>query len=525
MYLLYAVFIAMCYFLANVQLHAQTVTWSKQIAPIIYQKCTGCHRPGEIAPFSLTNYNEAKNWADMIRYVTEIRYMPPWKADSKIGMEYLGENYLSDEEIDLIGQWVEQGAQRGDSTIEPRVPLFPTGSQVGKPDLVLSFSQAYKHIGNNTDEYRYFVLPTNLKEDKNLVALEMRPGNSKIVHHALFWADSTGTAKALDAQSPEYGFIGGGQQGVLNFGTQLPAYVPGAKPNVYSHGIAQRVAAGSDIVVQVHYAPTPVDEYDSSTINLFFSDKPVQRYVRNTIMTPPTLVNGPFVIEPNQVREFKGVFRIPINVSLLGIMPHAHLLGKYWRVVAITPQQDTIRLISIEEWDFNWQGTYYFRKPVIIPRGSEIHAFAAYDNTTDNPFNPNYPPKTVTWGEGTADEMFYLPLLWVPYQQGDELLDFGSTPTSIQDDSFVFNKTKLYPIAFSQSSSGVKIGFTLQDPGNVSIDMYDIYGKHITTVMPTMFLHAGEHVYPFDSSLLTSGMYFVVLKALGKSYSQKLLCN
>jgi len=504
---------------------SQTITWSEHVAPIVYKHCTSCHRPGEIAPFSLTNYAEAYDWAGMMRYVTQIRYMPPWKADAKFGVEYLGENYLTEDEISTIKAWVDGGAPQGDPALEPAMPVFPTGSQVGTPDLVLSFSQSYVHKGTGYDEYRYFVLPTGLTQNKNLVALEMRPGNTKIVHHALFWADSSGTAAAIDAQTPEYGFVGGQGQGggQTNFGPQLPTYVPGAKPNVYTHGMAQRVLKGSDLVMQVHYAPTPVDETDSSTINLFFSNQPVSRFVNSHIMLPPSLVNGPFVMEPNTVKEFHGVFKTPLAVSLLGVMPHCHLLGKNWRVFAVTPQNDTIPLIHIENWDFNWQGTYHFRKLKILPKNSEIHAFATYDNTSDNPFNPNFPPQTVTWGEGTADEMYYLPLLWLPYQAGDENIDLGGSTTSTEDAIFHFNQTRLYPVTPNPARGLVKVGYTLAETGPAGVNVFDQYGRLVVTLQPDRLTMSGEHILNWDSAPLAPGLYFVTLRANGVVQTQKVV--
>jgi hypothetical protein len=504
---------------------AQSVTWSEHVAPIVFNHCTSCHRPGEIAPFSLTNYAEAYNWANMMQYVTEIRYMPPWKADPNFGVEYLGENFLTDDKIATIKAWVDGGAPQGDPALEPPLPVFPTGSQVGTPDLTLSFTQSYVHKGTGQDEYRYFVLPTELTQNKNLVALEMRPGNTKIVHHALFWADTSNTAEALDAQTPEYGFVGGQGQGggQANFGPQLPTYVPGAKPNVYTNGMAQRIYAGSDLVMQVHYAPTPTDEVDSSTINLFFADQPVTRFVRSHIMLPPSLINGPFVMEPNTVKEFHGVFKMPLAVSLLGTMPHCHLLGKNWRVFAVTPQNDTIPLIHIEDWDFNWQGTYHFRKLKVLPKDSEVHAFATYDNTSDNPFNPNFPPQTVTWGEGTTDEMYYLPLLWLPYLAGDEAIDLGGSTTGAAEAGFHFNQTRLYPVTPNPAKGMVKLGYTLAETAPASVHVYDQQGRLVAMLQPERLTMAGEHILNWDASTFTPGMYYIALQTNGVVQTQKVL--
>ena len=503
---------------------AQTINWSEHVAPIVYKHCSSCHRPGEIAPFSLLSYQDALDWANMIQYVTEIRYMPPWKADPKFGAEYIGENYLSDAEIATIKAWVDGGAPQGDPALEPPAPTFPSGSQVGTPDLVVSFAKTHQHQGTGYDEYRYFVLPTNLPQNRDLVALEMRPGNTKVVHHALVWADTSGTARALDAQTPEYGYraeeVSGGNQ--LNFDAQLPGYVPGAKPLVYTKGLAQRLPKGSDLVVQVHYAPTTSDEPDSSSFNLFFADQPATRFVNSHIMLPPALVNGPFLIQPNTVKEFKGVFKVPFDVSILGVAPHCHMLGKNWKVFAVTPQNDTIPLVHIENWDFNWQGAYAFKKLQKLPKNTEIHAFATYDNTTNNPFNPNNPPKWVSWGESTFDEMYYLPILWLPYQNGDENLSLEDISTAAPD-VFHFSKTKLYPVSPNPAQGRVKVGYTLQETTSVALEVYDIHGALVQRLAQEQRALPGEHIRDWDTAGLSSGVYLLTLRAGAQVQTQKVV--
>lgn len=531
-YLFLILTVLMCY---DNAVFAQTPTWSEHIAPIVYKHCTSCHRQGEIAPFSLTNYQEVTAWGNMIRYVTEIRYMPPWKPDPAFGVDYLKENYLSENQINTIREWVEGGMPEGDPALAPPAPVFPSGSQVGTPDLVLSFAQTHIHPGDGMDEYRYFVLPTGLTESRNLVALEMRPGNKAIVHHALLWADTTGNFAAQDAQTPEYGFIGGqsgsgpgGGAQVFSLGTQLPGYVPGVQPHVYSHGIAQRIPANADLVVQVHYAPTATNEPDSSTFNLFFTDQPVNRYVQSRIMVPffGTLQNGPFIIPANQTRVFHGIWQVPQTISMLGIAPHMHLLGTHWEVFAVTPAGDTINLIRINDWDFNWQGGFYFKNLIKLPQGTRIHAFAGYDNTINNPFNPNNPPQNVSWGEGTADEMYYLPLLFVPYLPGDENLDLEEVLTQTDEGGLHFVSTKLYPVTPNPiQQNQVKIGFTLERGLPVQLDVYDIMGRKTASLIKTAQAYPGEHIVTWNTEGLQNGVYVVVLDTGGNTQTQKVIIN
>lgn len=505
---------------------AQNINYSEHIAPIIYKNCTSCHREGEIAPFPLTNYNEVTSFAQMIKYVTSIKYMPPWKPDHKFS-NFQGENYLTDNQISMIKNWVDNGTPKGDPSLEPPLPVFPKGSLVGAPDKVLSFSQKWLHKGNNKDEYRYFVLPTGLTEDKDLVGLEFRPGNSPIVHHILAWADTTGKAAAEDAKTPEYGYESDENSAFAVIDEQLPGFVPGQRPLILSHGISQRLKKGSDIKLQVHYAPTASDETDSTTLNLFFAKTKAKRYLKTKVMLPfgSVLLNGPFTIPAKTVKEFHGIFNVPEKVSILSISPHMHKLGQHWIVYAVTPNNDTVNLIRINEWDFNWQGTYAFKKPIILPKGSVIHALAKYDNTTANPSNPFNPPKFVTWGEGTNAEMYYLPISWVTYQAGDENLVFEENATALDDPRFQSITTQLYPIAPNPASQQVKVGFTLVYDGKIDLSLYDLSGRLTKKYINKQLYNTGLHTFDIDVSDIRNGIYILSLEVNGKVSSQKLMVS
>lgn len=504
---------------------AQTaVTYSEHIAPIIYRHCTTCHRPGEIGPFSLTNYSEVANWADMIVYVTGIRYMPPWKPE--VGyQQYQKENYLDAAQIQLIADWVAQGVPQGNPAQEPPLPVFPTGSQIGAPDLVVSFAQKHIHPGNNEDEYRYFVIPTGLTEQKDLVAMEIRPGNNAIVHHALVWADTSGEAMAADLATPEYGYSGGDALDFLNsIDNQLPNYVPGQKPNVYSNGIAQRLYPGTDIKIQMHYAPSATTEEDSTSINLFFAQTPATRFVKSKVMTPFTsVITPPFVLVPYITTDFHGTWTLPEEVSLLGIMPHMHRLGKNWRVYAVKPNGDVVNLIRIMDWDFNWQSAYYFKKMLHLPQGTVIHAYAKYDNTANNPSNPNNPPQFVSWGENTSDEMYYLPIMYLPYQPGDE--DIVLEPGNLNTEEYHFVTDRLYSVAPNPASDQVKVGFTLAGGTNVRLNLYDSKGSLVKVLVNDLPYMPGLHTQTLDVSGMAAGMYTLELSTRDKKMTEKVMVS
>jgi hypothetical protein len=500
--------------------NAQSITYSEHIAPIVYTHCTPCHRQGEIAPFSLTNYQEVKNWGSMIKYVTEIKYMPPWKADPNY-QRYQKENYLNQTQIEQIAQWVTDGMPQGNTSLEPPLPVFPTGSQVGTPDLVLSFAKSHTVQGNNRDEYRYFVLPTGLTQDKDLIALEVRPGNKKLLHHALVWTDTTGAAALADAATPEYGYTNGGGTGLEN---QLPGYVPGMKVQLLTNGIAQRLPKNSDLKIQVHYAPSSTVESDSTSINLFFAQQPATRYLYSHILLPEpnVLTNGPFIIAPNTVKEFHGQFKVPIDVSVYSVSPHMHLLGTHWKVFAVKPNGDTVNLVRINEWDFNWQSSFAFKQLIPLPRNTMIHAFAGYDNTTNNPFNPNNPPQQVSWGEGTGDEMYYLPIHYLIYKPGDENVVFETT-TSIGDDEIFSVSNNLYPVAPNPSSDIIKIGYTLAETSNISLEIFAIDGRKVSNVLERKLHYEGLHTIDLNTSQLAQGSYLLVMDVNGKKQSQKFI--
>jgi hypothetical protein len=458
----------------------------------------------------------------MIKHVTGIKYMPPWKPDPAY-QRYQRENYLTDSEIQLIADWVDQGAVQGNPADEDALPVYPNGSQIGTPDMVLSFSQKYNHVGNNTDEYRYFVIPTGLTEDKDLIALEVRPGNKKIVHHTLIWEDTTGQAAAADAATPEYGYAGSNGTSVLTQ-VQLPGYVPGSKPSIYSNQIAQRLHAGADLKLQMHYAPSASDEEDSTTVNLFFAEQPATRFMNTHIMVPlgSTLINGPFLIAPNTVKEFHGTFTVPIDVSLYGIAPHMHKLGTHWKVYAVLPAGDTIPLISIKEWDFNWQGLYQFKHLIHLTPGSVIHALAEYDNTTNNPLNPNSPPTWVTWGEKTSDEMYYLPIAYLPYQQGDENIEF-TDPVLTGTPTIPGMKNTLYPVSPNPTSDQLKIGYSLSTTGKINLRLYNELGELVQTIADNTSHLPGLHTTTLAVSNLPSGIYMLVLEKDAERQVQKVV--
>jgi len=497
------------------------ITFSEHIAPIIYNKCTPCHRPGEIGPMSFTGYNEVVAYGSMISFTTQAGIMPPWQPDKNYST-LLDERGLTAQEIADIASWVNNGMPRGNVSLEPPLPNFPTGSQLGQPDLVLSMSQAYQHQGNNQDMYRVFVLPVNLPADKSVKAIEFRPGNKKIVHHAILGLDTSGQGRIRDNNAPGYGYTSFSGFGFTPVEDTWYGWAPGTTPRYYPSNIGKRLFRNADVLVQMHYAPYPTPESDSSSVNIFFdNNNQVSRHEIIAPLSPINLMNGPFVIPANTVKSFKGRLHVPAAISLISAFPHMHLLGSSWKIYAVKPGNDTVNLIQIPEWDFNWQGFYHFPRLVKLPANSWLYAEATFDNTTNNPYNPNDPPINVSWGESTTDEMYLTYFSYVPYQTGDENIAI-STPNELAIQRM---KTKMYPVYPNPASGEVKLAYMLGESSDVAINLLDLNGKRVKNLLEGKRYLPGQHQISFSTAGLSPGVYLIQLTTGQEQSHQKLIVN
>lgn len=496
-------------------------TFSEDIAEIIYNNCTSCHRSGEIGPMAFTNYTQVYAYRQTIKEVTQSRYMPPWTPDHTY-TNFLDERVLSEEEIQLIGDWVDADGPQGDPSLEPPLPDFPDGSVLGTPDLVIPMAEAFTHQGNNQDQYQVFVLPTNLPEDKDIAAIEFRAQNKEIAHHALFALDTTGQGRALDDASPNvYGYEAFGSFLVddavdLNFG----GWVPGVTARHFPSGIGKKLYAGADVLLQMHYGPTSLTQTDSSHVNLFFSKEPVTRYLETDLISPNDIQGDVFIIPPNQLKTFHATRSVPFDVSLINIVPHMHLLGKSWEIYAVTPQSDTIEIIKINEWDFNWQGFFSFPSLLKIPAGSTVHFYGTYDNTADNPSNPNDPPQWMSWGEGTKEEMFIVFVNFVRYQTGDEDIVLSN---DWEEELLGYKQVRLFPIYPNPTEREFQIGFQLTRPADVNLAVYDLQGRLVQDIVKGQRFLPGHHRVDHTLEGVANGTYVVELRANGIVASKKLV--
>jgi hypothetical protein len=378
-----------------------TPTFSNEVVRIFQQHCQTCHHDGDIAPFSLVEYADAKAHAPLIRFMTQSRQMPPWKPVEGCG-EFRDERRLSDAEIATIGKWVVAGAPEGNRADLPAPRDFGSGWAKGQPDLVLKNSESYTPPAG-TDTYRCFTIPTHLTSTAYIAAVDTHPGDRMTVHHVLSFIDTTGASVALDEKDPGPGYTCFGGPGFDLPGT-LGGWAPGTRPLEMPEKVAFSLPADSRVVLQVHYHPHHGDPApDRTELGLYFAKETPAK-----IMQVLPIINQSFTIPPNDANfQVDAVWPIltPVKLRVWFVAPHMHLLGKKMTVEMKAPGADAQCLINIDDWDFNWQGAYMFKTPIDVPIGTRMSLRAIYDNSSSNPLNPNDPPKAVSWGEATTDEM------------------------------------------------------------------------------------------------------------------------
>lgn len=417
-----------------------------EIAPIIFKNCTPCHRKGESGPIEFITYEDVIKNKNKIKFVTQTKYMPPWPADPTY-THFVGERALTPEQIELIKVWVESGAPEGEKSKIPEPLLYYEGSSLIKPDTVIKFKTPIPIKGNGADHFYMVKLPVQLPKDTFVRYFEFVPNHRQLAHHVnghLINYEkekkievTSGLSYALD-EFKDYKELYK-QMNILNDDGTFPIltpntvyYLPGFTPPVYPSGIGGYSVHKKSVILlkNIHFGPSNKDVLDSSYINVFYGPKP-KRTVFETQMGTFGIskIEPELILLPNKIQSFHTQATLQRDISLLSVNPHMHLLGKTFRAFAIQPNGDTIPLIRINKWDFRWQYYYLFEHPVILKAGSTIHAYATFDNTDKNPFNPNHPPKIVTQGEGvrsmqTTEEMFQFIFSYLPYQKGDETMDF-----------------------------------------------------------------------------------------------------
>jgi peroxiredoxin len=375
-------------------------TYTRDIAPIVQKNCQECHRKGQVAPFPLETYEQARKRAGDIAAVVDDRGMPPWKASPHFGLKFKDERVLPERDIATIVSWAESGAPEGNPRDLPSPPKFSDDWTLGKPDIVVDTGADFEVPASGGDIYRCFVVPTNTDKDQYVTAIEYRVGNRRVVHHVLAYVDVSGEARKRDAADPGPGYSCFAGPGEPIHG-DLGGWAPGIQPSALPDGIGRSLPRGADLIVQVHYHPNGKPETDRTRIGLHFARKPIRQTLHWTAALNPGME-----LPPGQSNiEIKASWPVPIDLVAHAVTPHMHLLGRDIAMSVTFPDGRVQDLIKIDDWDFNWQYSYFFEKPMDLPKGSVLNVVSHYDNTSSNPHNPNKPPKLVKWGEATTDEM------------------------------------------------------------------------------------------------------------------------
>jgi tetratricopeptide (TPR) repeat protein/mono/diheme cytochrome c family protein len=411
-------------FLAGVLNHAAAAvpapapTFYRSIAPIIYQNCSTCHRPGGSGPFSLVNYDDVKRHASQIADLTRRRYMPPWLPEAGHG-EFEEERRLSDKQIEVIQDWVRHGTPAGRPADSPPAPKFNSEWTLGAPDMLLNVAQPYHLAADGPEIFWNFVIPVPVNTTRWVKAMEVRPGNPRVFHHANVIIDRSGSALRKEP-NPGVGFPGMDltvEEDTFDPDGHFLSWKPGSQPVVEPDGLAWRVDPGMDLVLNVHLRRSGKEETVSPAIALYFTDQPQNKF--------PMLVqlehDGAIDIPPGD-KDFTVTdeFHCPLDLQVLAVYPHAHYLATLMEAYATLPDGSRRWLVRIPHWDLNWQGVYRLKNPLTLPKGTVVSMDYHYDNSVANPRNPNSPPKRVKGGNQATDEMSHFWLQVLPLGEGDQ---------------------------------------------------------------------------------------------------------
>ncbi|HXB93718.1 MAG TPA: cytochrome c [Puia sp.] len=416
---------------------AQEPTYYKDIAPIVLTHCAPCHQPKEAAPFPLLSYEDVAKRASFIRKVVTSHYMPPWRADATY-THFANERSLTDAQIALIVRWIDNHTPAGIPSDGPPAKPPVQGTLYGrKPDMVLTAADSFRLPGDNVERFVIFRIPFELKDSANVEAVEFFCSNKRLIHHANYAIQAV-PDPAIDIRNTAP-FVNATDDDRSKVDQYMPyrkimayygGWIPGTSYEYFPKEFGWVMPKRGVILLTVHYAPSATDEASICGVQLFFKKTPVTRVMKVVSFGSGGIGEGQiepiFYIKAGTTQTFHLEVTNPNqDQSLLYVWPHMHLLGKEYTAYITTPAGDTIRLVHIPDWDFRWQEIYRFRHPVKVVKGSVIHLEGTYDNTSNNPFNPNNPPKNVfSMGDmKTTDEMMTLMMGFLPYKDGDEKID------------------------------------------------------------------------------------------------------
>lgn len=488
-------------------------TWAVDVAPILYQNCTKCHNANGVAPFPLMTYTDAFNMKDLIKESVMLKTMPPWPPQEGYA-EFAHPRVLSAAQIQTIASWVDAGAPSGNLGDAPTAPVYNNGYEIQDPDLVLTIPTY--NVYTDYDLYRCFVLPAGNSAEKYISEMEIVPGNRNIVHHVLVFQDPSNTPVNLDNADPNPGYTNFGGTG-SNASKLIGGWVPGSTKFKFPTGMGTKLAANTNIVLQIHYPGGTYNQQDSTHIRIKYA---TGGFTREVAIDPPinyytSLTNGPLFIPANQTKTFYAQYTVPAqyDVSLLLTAPHMHLIGRSIKSYGVTPQGDTIPLVNVPHWDFHWQGFYPYKNLLKIPGGTTIYGEGYYDNTAGNPHQPSIPPINVSAGEGTTDEMLLVYFGYTLYFPGDENITQEEANTAGIDDataSGLVSSMQWYDMYPNPAVDQITLAGYLPQAGNISTQILDMNGKILFTV-PEKGFSVGHYQFSISVSNLATGSYLIQL--------------
>jgi hypothetical protein len=511
--LLFAVSAAL---LSTKHLSAQA-TWSNGIGEIFFNHCSRCHHDGGIGPFPIMSYQDvASSAAEMILEVEE-GHMPPWPADHNY-RHFAFENVIDENELNTLQEWLANGAPEGDAGSAPTPPVFSDASELSQVDFTGQTGE-YTSTATTADAYRTFVIPSGFSTDEYIDGIEIIPGNSAIVHHVLIYYDPTDDCLAYDAADAGAGFETNGTGGGLPPETKyMGVWVPGNSAMILPEGFAFLAEAGGYFLVEIHYPEGTEGMIDNTTINLKYTADPSPRevYMDPIISHFPPVLEAPFLyIAANDTATFYASYNVPIDVTMLNTFPHMHLIGQSLYCWGETPSNEVLPFVGIDHWDFHWQYTYQFPSLVHVPSNTNIRAHAFYDNTVNNPHQPNDPPQPVFGGEETDDEMMVVFFTYALYQNGDE--DIVVDPNiGVTEQKPNVLSVRVFP---NPVSSLLNLNVFASRHGESRILIHDNMGRCVQNELAV--LHAGSNQVSLNTQSLESGLYHLTMVHRGTSTTQR----
>lgn len=472
-------------------LAAQSPEYYRDIAPMINRSCMPCHQGNNIGPMALTDYKKVAAYGQMINYVTQKKIMPPFRAVAPEG-HFAGEQRLSKLEIETISEWIKAGMPEGEPPFEEKGLAAKTRSSFTF-DLSLGMTEPFEQYGVYYDQYRVFVLPTGLRENKWVSGISFEPGNKTIVRSMVVSVDTSNQSQPLDDWDPQYGYFSFGGIGFIPYESRWFSWSAGEDTEAVFPEEPRWLPKNARLLLHIHYGPTGIPQQDSSGIKLRWATEPVLHPVRTApLINPYVFTNDSFSLKANEERRIHAKFRVPYDLTFTNIFPHAHFLGRKFEVFAVFPDGNTTKLLlRVDDWDFHFKRGYEFLNPVFLPEGTVIHTLATYDNTVHNLSNPNDPPRTTGWGNGMYEEMF---LVYFSYRPGHK-------------------STVLIPGAINVFKPRGKLEAMVPEGGLFQLEIANLTDDASSSKLHHTRLDKGLQLIDYDLSELPYGNYIFRLKS------------